>query len=104
EAVRGFVRRYGELAVRTEGETDKGTPRRHQFRLAVEIGQPVQSAAAGQRVDDVQDAFVGGEGQTLRAAKGSEQRANASLSIDAIHVIVRRQCRSADEELTRRTD
>src|SRR6185369_250273 len=88
EPVRRFVRRHGEFALGTEGETDKATACRDEFRLAVKIGEPVEAAATRQRIDDVQDAFVGGKGQPLRASEGGEQRANTSVSIDAIDVIV----------------
>src|SRR5688572_6297605 len=104
EAVGGLVRRHRKLAVRAERDADKGATRRNQLRLAVEIGQPVQSAATGQRIDHVEDAFVRGEGQPLWPAERREQRANAALPIDAIDVIVRTQRRRADEKLTRRTD
>ena len=88
EAVGGLVRRHGDLAVRAERDADKAAARRHQLRFAVEIGQPVQSTATGQRIDHVQDAFVRRERQTLRPAERREQRANAALPIDAIDVIV----------------
>src|SRR5690349_6249255 len=87
EPVRCFVGRDGKLAFGTERDTDKATARRDEFRLAVEIGKPVEGAAAGQCIDDVQDAFIGGKGQPLWAAEWSEQRANTSVPIDAIDVI-----------------
>src|SRR5215203_511940 len=88
EPVGCLVRRHGQFAVRTERDTDKATARCYQFRLAVEIREPVQAAATRERIDDVQDAFVRRECQPLRPAEGGEQRANAAVAIDAIDVIV----------------
>src|SRR5262245_8584202 len=69
EPVGCLVRGDGKLATRTECNADETASRRDEFRLAIEIRQPVQSAAASQRVDDVQDPFGGRERQSLRATE-----------------------------------
>ena len=97
EAVGGLVGRDGGSP---EGRTRRRRARcpTHQFRFALQIAEPVESAGAGEGVGDVEQA-VGREGEALRPSHRVRQRANLTLRADPIRD---RRCRASGRSRTAR--